>query len=541
MIKRALLSVYDKKGIVEFAAGLADIGIIIISTGGTAALLRKSGIKVTEVSEVTKFPEMMGGRVKTLHPKIHGGLLCKREDPSHVKDAKMHDIEMIDLIAVNLYPFEETVKQRIAEEDTVEMIDIGGPSMIRSAAKNFHDVAVLTDSEDYKQVLALLKTEKEIPLAKRKELAAKAFRKTASYDAAIAQYFSKEAFPEKIVLSFSKRQGMRYGENPYQEAAFYVSDTLVEPCIANAEQLHGKELSYNNIMDADAALEIVKEFSDPCTAVIKHANPSGVALDQNISGALAKAYNADPLSAFGCIIAMNRMCDLECAQFLKDKFVEVIIAEDFKEDARMLLEKKKNIRLLRVKGIKECYDRGCRHEKFTGKKVIGGLLIQTRNFPIISADTVNIIHNMKPTPDEVTALTEEAKKGKLSKLLCVTKKKPTKEQLKDLLFAMKVCKHVKSNSVLYAKDLVTVGIGAGQMSRVDAAMIATTKSAGRAKGAVMASDAFFPFRDGIDEAAKAGVIAIIQPGGSVRDKEVIDAANEHGIAMVFTGVRLFLH
>ena len=540
MIKRALISVFDKTGIVEFAKELDKLGVEILSTGGTASKLKDAGIKVKDVSQYTGFPEMMDGRVKTLHPKIHGGLLALRNNKEHMKQAKESNIEMIDMVVVNLYPFEETVKKKLSFEETIEMIDIGGPSMVRSAAKNFKDVLVIIDPNDYKWIIKEIKSGKKIPIEKRKELAKKVFEITSVYDSLIAKYLTEEQFPRIFSGLYIKKQEMRYGENPYQDAAFYTDLSSKEPGVGNSEQLHGKELSYNNIMDTDSALEIVKEFCEPCAAVIKHANPSGVAASDKIEDALEKAYNADPLSAFGCIIALNRKCNKACAEFLNDKFIEVIIAPDYDKEVLDMLMEKKNRRILKLPTLQACY-KGNIKEELTTKKVVGGLLVQTRNFPLLDLEEVKIIKKENPTQEDIEKLTKEAKKGTLKNLICVTKKQPTKEQLKDMIFAMKVCKHVKSNSVLYAKNLVTIGIGAGQMSRVDATIIATKKSEGKAKGAVMASDAFFPFRDGVDEAAKAGISAIIQPGGSVRDDEVTKAANEHDMAMVFTGVRLYKH
>jgi phosphoribosylaminoimidazolecarboxamide formyltransferase/IMP cyclohydrolase len=543
MIKRALISVFDKTGIVDFAKELDRLGVEILSTGGTAAKFREEGIKVKDVSEYTGFPEMMDGRVKTLHPKIHGGLLALRGNTAHMDQAKKNHIEMIDMVVVNLYPFEDTVKKNLHFEETIEMIDIGGPSMIRSAAKNFKNVIVLVDPKDYASVLEAIKSGTEISFEKRKELAKKVFETTAAYDAAIMNYLKnkEELFPNKLVLSYNKKQDMRYGENPYQSAAFYESPNSIEPSITTATQLQGKELSYNNIMDGDAAVEIVKEFKEPCCAVIKHANPSGVSVSEKIEDALIKAYNADALSAFGCIIALNRTCNKACAEFLKDKFLEVVIAVDFDKEALAIFAEKKNVRLMKLPGLQDFYTKKAKHELLTTKKVVGGVLVQTRNFPELDLGEVTIVHKEAPTKEDIEKMTEEAKKGTLKELICVTKKSPSKDQLKDMVFAMKVCKHVKSNTIIYAKGLTTVGIGAGQMSRVDAAKIAGIKSEGRSKDAVMASDAFFPFRDGVDEAAKAGISAIVHPGGSIRDKEVIDAANEHGIAMVFSGTRLFLH
>jgi phosphoribosylaminoimidazolecarboxamide formyltransferase/IMP cyclohydrolase len=540
-IKRALISVYDKEGIVEFARELDNLGVEILSTGGTAKKLKDEGINVKDVSEYTGFPEMMDGRVKTLHPKIHGGLLALRDNSKHMKQAKENGVGMIDLVVVNLYPFEETVAKKLPFDETIEMIDIGGPSMVRSASKNFKDVLVVMDPADYGWIIKEIKAGKDIPFDKRRMLAAKVFRQTTDYDCAIADYLNagKILFPQRIAFSFTKKQAMRYGENPYQDAAFYV-DGSGEPGIGDAEQLHGKELSYNNIMDSDGALNIIKEFSQPCCSVIKHANPSGVAVSDKIETALEKAYNADPLSAFGCIIAMNRKCNKACAEFLKDKFIEVVIAPDYDKEAFDMLMEKKNRRLLKLAKLDNFYDNR-KKELLTTKKVVGGMLVQTRNFPDMNIDEVRIVKNTAPTKEDIAKLTEDARNNNLRELICVTEKQPTKEQLKDMVFAMKVCKHVKSNSVMYAKDLVTIGIGAGQMSRVDATIIATRKSEGKAKGAVMVSDAFFPFRDGIDEAAKSGISAIIQPGGSIRDAEAIKAANEHGLAMVFSGTRLFLH
>ena len=541
MIKRALISVFDKKGIVDFAKELSKLNIAILSTGGTAKSLKEAGIKVKDVSDYTGFPEMMDGRVKTLHPKIHGGLLALRNNKEHMAQAKKNGIEMIDLVVVNLYPFEDTVKKKLSFAETIEMIDIGGPSMLRSASKNFKEVLVIVDPADYGQVIESLKNKKEITIEKRKELAKKVFDRTAAYDAAISSYLGNEkVWPDSLLLSYKKKQEMRYGENQYQEAGFYIDPLSVEIGIGDAEQLSGKELSYNNIMDTDGALEIVKEFIEPCAVVIKHANPSGVAVAKKIEEAMEKAYNADPLSAFGCVIALNRVCNKAIAQFLDDKFIEVVIAPDYDKDALGMLTSKKSRRILKLPKLNDFYKKRER-EALTIKKVVGGLLVQTRNFPNLNFENVKIIKKDYPTIKEIEKLTDEARKGTLKELYCVTKKQPTKEQLKDMVFATKVCKHVKSNSVMYAKDLVTVGIGAGQMSRVDATIIATRKSEGKAKGAVMVSDAFFPFRDGIDEAAKSGISAIIQPGGSIRDKEVIDAANEHGLVMVFSGVRLFKH
>ncbi|MBR9706763.1 bifunctional phosphoribosylaminoimidazolecarboxamide formyltransferase/IMP cyclohydrolase [Candidatus Pacearchaeota archaeon] len=541
-IKKALISVFDKEGIVEFAKELEKLGTEILSTGGTAKKLKQEGIKVTDVSEYTGFPEMMDGRVKTLHPKIFGGLLALRGNKEHMEQARYNNVEMIGLVVVNLYPFEDTVKKNLSEEETIEMIDVGGPSMIRAASKNYQDVLVVVDPNDYGWIIKDLKEGKKISIEKRKELAKKVFERTSAYDSAIFNYLSDKhaLFPVKLSSTLNKKQVMRYGENPYQDAAFYTDPNAKEPGVGDSEQISGKELSYNNIMDTDGALEIVKEFVEPCAAVIKHANPSGVSVDKDIDKALEKAYMADPLSAFGCVIALNRNCNKKCAEFLQDKFIEVVIAPDFDKEAADLLMKKQNRRLLKLPSLKDFY-KNKEKELLTTKKVVGGLLLQTRNFPEFNLDEVKIKKNPNPKKEDIDKLIKKAKEGTLKEMIYVTKIEPTKEQIKDMIFAMKVCRHVKSNSVLYAKDLVTIGIGAGQMSRVDATIIATRKSEGKAKGAVMVSDAFFPFRDGIDEAAKAGISSIIQPGGSIRDDEVIKAADEHNISMVFSGVRLFIH
>lgn len=508
MIKRALISVFDKTGIVEFAKELDKLGVEILSTGGTAKKLKDAKIKVKDISEYTGFPEMMDGRVKTLHPKIHGGLLALRNNKEHMKQAKENNIEMIDLVVVNLYPFEDTVKKNISFEETIEMIDIGGPSMIRSAAKNFRDVIVLTDPDDYKTVLEKIKKGEGLSLEERKEFAKKVFLRTLVYDSMIANYLEKEEFPKSIVLPFNKIQDLRYGENPHQRGAFYREPILNETSIVNARQLWGKELSYNNIFDGDGALELVKEFKNPAVAVIKHANPCGVAERDTIEKAFEDAYNVDPMSAFGCVIAMNGPCTLKVAEMTKGKFIELLIAPSFKKDAlEFLKENKENCRILEVGELKKS-SKG--HDM---KKVVGGLLIQSREWPDIEKVELKV----------------------------VTKRKPTKEELEDLKFAWKVNKHTKSNSVVFCRNKTAYGLGVGQMSRVDASIIAKRKSAGRAEGGAMSSDAFFPFRDAVDEAAKAGIKSIIQPGGSVRDEEVIRAADEHGMAMVFSGVRLFRH
>jgi len=513
-IKRALISVFDKRGVVEFARELKSLNVEILSTGGTAGLLREHKISVVDVSDYTDFPEMMNGRIKTLHPKIHGGILALRGKKEHMQNARKHKIEMIDMVVVNLYPFLKTVSRKGASlKEAIEQIDIGGPTMIRSAAKNYEHVAVVVDPNDYGKLAKELKQNRNnISKETLRYLAVKAFKYTGSYDTIIGDYlcrcYERKHFPETLNLTFSKLQDLRYGENPHQRGAFYKEPFTHETCIASAKQLFGKELSYNNIMDADAAFELIKEFSEPTAAVIKHANPCGVASRKTIAEAFKTAYNVDPMSAFGCIIALNRKCDLETAKLTKDKFIEVIVAPSYDNAAlKYLKETKKNLRILETGPITKS------NIGYDMKKIVGGLLVQTRNWPNVE----NV------------------------KLKTVTKRKPTKKELDDLMFCWKVNKHVKSNSVVFAKNKVAYGIGAGQMSRVDSSIIAARKSAGRAKGGVMSSDAFFPFRDAVDAAAKAGIKAVIQPGGSIRDEEVIKAADGHGMAMVFSGVRLFKH
>lgn len=508
MIKRALISVFDKTGIIEFAKELDKLGVEILSTGGTAKKLKEAGIKVIDVSDYTGFPEMMGGRVKTLHPKIHGGLLALRENQDHMNQAKQNNIEMIDMVVVNLYPLEETVKKGVSFEETIEMIDIGGPSMIRSAAKNFKHVIVLTDPNGYQIVLDKLKKGEDLTIDERKNLAKKVFERTAIYDSIISNYLEKEEFPKNIIFPFNKIQDLRYGENPHQRGAFYKESILNETSMANAKQLWGKELSYNNIFDGDGALELTKEFKNPAVSVIKHANPCGVAERDTIEKAFEDAYNVDPMSAFGCVIAMNRPCSLKVAEMTKGKFIELLIAPSFDNDAlEFLKENKQNCRILEVGELKKS------SKGYDMKKVVGGILIQSREWPNI---------------EDI-------------ELKCVTKRKPTEKELVNLKFAWKVNKHTKSNSVVFVKDKTGYGMGVGQMSRVDASIIARRKSDGRTDGGSMSSDAFFPFPDAVEAAAEAGIKSIIQPGGAKKDQEVIDKCDELGIAMVFSGVRLFKH
>ena len=514
-IRRALISVSDKAGVVPLAQALAAHGAEILSTGGSARALREAGVAVTEVADHTGFPEILDGRVKTLVPQVHGGLLARRDDPAHLAQMAQHGIAPIDLVCVTLYPFEQTVASGAAPADCVENIDIGGPAMIRSAAKNFASVAVLTDAAQYEAFLAEL-ARGGTTLALRTRLAAEAYARTAAYDAAIAAWFARdEAFPPRLTLSGTKRQGLRYGENPHQQAAFYVNGT--RPGVATARQVQGKELSYNNLNDTDAAFECVAEFDGPTVAIVKHANPCGVATARTLAEAWGMALRCDPTSAFGGIVAVNRTLDADAAEHIARIFTEVIIAPDADEAAMAILSRKKNLRLLLTGGLPDPADPG-----MTIKTVAGGFLAQSRDTGRITA----------------------------ADLRTVTQRAPSRAELADLVFAFRVCKHVKSNAIVHAKDGATTGIGAGQMSRVDSARIAAWKGeeAGRAaglppltEGGVVASDAFFPFADGLEAAIAAGATAVIQPGGSMRDAEVIAAADKAGVAMVLTGMRHFRH
>jgi phosphoribosylaminoimidazolecarboxamide formyltransferase/IMP cyclohydrolase len=515
MIKRALISVSDKTGLVEFAGRLAKKGVEILSTGGTAKALREARIRVKDVSEYTGSPEIMDGRVKTLHPKIHGGLLARRDLAGHMAEAAKNGIEIIDLVVVNLYPFENTVADEdVAEADAVEQIDIGGPSMVRSAAKNFKFVTIVTDPADYDSVAGEIEKTGETALETRKNLAWKAFEKTARYDRAISNWFRKIlGQPELLELHYEKVQKLRYGENPHQKAAFFRNPENHDANVTNAKVLHGKELSFNNIVDANSALELVKEFERPTVVFIKHNNPCGVASAETVLEAFEKSWKVDVQSAFGSVIAFNRPVTKEVAQYIQDNkiFVELIVCPSFEISALKILTKKPNIRLLETGALKLDL------EKRDIKKVAGGILVQSGN---------------------TYTVTEKD-------LKTVTKKGPTKDQIRAMLFANKVCKHVVSNAVVFAKsengvDRVTA-IGAGQMSRVDSVYIAAHKGGEEIKGSVMASDAFFPFPDGVEGAAAAGAVAIIQPGGSVRDAEVIETADRLGLAMMTTGIRLFRH
>ncbi len=514
-IERAVISVSDKEGIVDFCKGLSQMGVELLSTGGTAKLLSSHGLKVVNISDYTGSPEMMDGRVKTLHPAIFAGLLARRDSEEHMRQLREAGLKRIDMVVVNLYPFREAVLDKGGDlNEVIENIDIGGPSMIRAAAKNSASVAVVTDPKRYPALLDELKANGgELSQATLRSLMLEAFRLTAYYDALIASHlgstFGDEGFPGTYCMGLEKRQDLRYGENPQQAAAFYVDPFAKGVCVSRSEQLHGKELSYNNILDLEAALELVREFERPTAIVIKHTNPCGVASADTISEALVQAYNVDPLAAFGCVIGLNRPVDVPTATEVSQHFVDCLIAPTFEPAALEVLRRKKNIRLLRT-NAPIALDEA---PEWRMKRIKGGLLVQTNRYVPITAKDLKV----------------------------VTERAPTEEEVRGLLFANKVCKHVWSNSIILAKGETVVGIGAGQMSRVDASMIAVHKAGDKARGSVLASDAFFPFRDGLDTAAEAGITAVIQPGGSIRDQEVIDAANEHGIAMVFTGVRLFRH
>ncbi|WP_160033733.1 bifunctional phosphoribosylaminoimidazolecarboxamide formyltransferase/IMP cyclohydrolase [Paenibacillus sp. An7] len=513
-IKRALVSVSDKTGIVDFCRELSNLGVEIISTGGTSSLLSKEGIPVIGISDVTGFPEIMDGRVKTLHPAVHSGLLAVRDNEEHQKQMKDLGLDYIDLVVVNLYPFQETIaKPDVSYEDAIENIDIGGPTMLRSAAKNHAFVSVVVDANDYSQVLAEVREQGDTTLETRKQLAAKVFRHTASYDALISDYLSNvngDPLPERYTVTYEKIQDLRYGENPHQQAAFYRKPLAPQGTLTTAEQLHGKELSYNNINDANAALQIVKEFEEPTVVAVKHMNPCGVGTGESIYQAYMKAYSADPTSIFGGIVAANRIIDADTAAKLSEIFLEIVLAPDFTEEALEILTKKKNIRLLKMGELSSAKERT---SQFVVTSIDGGMVVQQSDVHSVDADDLQV----------------------------VTDRAPSEEELKQLLFGWKVVKHVKSNAIVLASDNMTVGVGAGQMNRVGAAKIALEQAADKAKGAVLASDAFFPMGDTVELAAKHGITAIIQPGGSIKDEESIKAANENGIAMVFTGVRHFKH
>nr|MBU1328644.1 bifunctional phosphoribosylaminoimidazolecarboxamide formyltransferase/IMP cyclohydrolase [Candidatus Omnitrophota bacterium] len=520
-IKRALISVSDKKGLEELVKVLNEFKVEILSTGGTAKLIAGLGIPVKSVSDYTGFPEMLDGRVKTLHPKVHGGLLAIRDKKEHMEQIRKHDIGLIDMVVVNLYPFEKTVaKSDVKLEEAIENIDIGGPSMLRSAAKNSKDVVVVCNPDRYKDVIEeLKKNDGAVSDELHFKLGVEVFEKTSKYDAVIYSYLKKQVegegsmvegkeFPDVLELKLEKVQGLRYGENPHQKASFYKDKNISVVGIANAKQLHGKELSFNNIIDLDAALEIVKEFKEPAASVIKHTNPCGVASNKTLADAYNNALDCDKLSAFGSIVGLNRVVDLKTAEaIINAGFTECIIAPSYEKKALDILMDKKNLRLIEVgelKGIEKDYDL---------KKVVGGLLIQDRDIFHIEEKDLKV----------------------------VTKKKPAKEEIESLLFGWKIVKHVRSNAIVLSQGTKTVGVGAGQMSRVDSMVIAIMKSKGLSKGATCASDAFFPKEDAIEEAKRAGITSIIQPGGSIRDEHVIKACDDAGISMVLTGVRHFKH
>ena len=511
MKKRALISVYDKTGIVEFSKALVEMGWEIISTGGTAKELQKHNIVTIDISTITKFPECLDGRVKTLHPRIHAGLLAVRENPSHMATLQELDVETIDIVVNNLYPFRETLqKTNVKHEEIVENIDIGGPSMLRAAAKNYKYVAVVVDPADYVSIIEELKNHGQVTIESKEYLAAKVFQYTASYDALISEYFNNKFninAPDRITFTYVKKQELRYGENPHQKAAFYSEFIHTSGTLSDAEQLHGKELSFNNLNDTNGALETLKEFEQPTVVAVKHANPCGIGSDDKIENACLKAYEADKVSIFGGIIAANEEVNEEMAKILDKIFIEVIIAPSYSQEALHLLKRKQNIRILKLTNIRKND-----YTTFTMRSIMGGALLQERN---------NLL--MK------------------SPLNTVTKRKPTQKEMEDLIFAWRSVKHVKSNGIVLAKDLQTVGIGPGQVSRIWALENAIRQAGTSAFESVMASDAFFPFSDCVEAAHQAGITAIIQPGGSIRDQESIEAANKYNIAMVFTDIRHFKH
>lgn len=510
-MKRALISVYDKSGIIEFAKDLKDLGWEIISTGGTSKILKEANIDIIEIEEITNFPEILDGRVKTLNPNIHGGILYKRDNETHINTLKELNINSIDMVVNNLYPFEETLKREgVSHEEIIENIDIGGPSMIRAAAKNYKDVIAIIDPKDYDLIINELKNNKDTSLETRQYLAAKVFQYTAYYDSLISNYFNKLEnidFPNILNLSFKDKQELRYGENPHQKAAFYKEIDNLEGTISGGIQLHGKELSFNNINDSNGALEILKEFEEPTIVAVKHANPCGIGSGENLLEAYEKAYESDKISIFGGIIAANREIDEKVAEKINEIFIEIVMAPDFTEEALNILKSKKNIRLIKIPNImKKDYP------FYDIKKVLGGILLQERDTKILDGE-----------------------------LKVVTKRKPTEKEMLDLLFAWKAVKGVKSNSVLLAKNKGTIGIGMGETNRVWAVEKAIERAGDKAQGSVLASDGFFPFKDSVEALAKAGITAIIQPGGSIRDEESIIEADKNNMAMIFTGIRHFKH
>ncbi|MDI6792422.1 MAG: bifunctional phosphoribosylaminoimidazolecarboxamide formyltransferase/IMP cyclohydrolase [bacterium] len=508
-IRRVLISVSDKRGIIALAEQLNQLEVSIISTGGTANVLKEAGIPVTVISDVTKFPEILEGRVKTLHPAVHGGILAKRS-PDHLEELGKYGIEPIDMVVVNLYPFAETVRRSPSEEEAIENIDIGGPTMIRAAAKNYKYVASVVNPARYEEIITALREnghclQEDLLFS----LAREAFAHTAAYDALIANYFQRDVkFPETLNLSYTRVGDLRYGENPHQQAAFYRRPEIRSPSIGNAEKLWGKELSYNNLLDLDAGLETVREFDEPAAVVIKHNNPCGVARGDSLSEAYLQARECDPVSAFGGVVGLNQPVDTETARRITETFIEAVLAPDFTPEALEILQEKRDLRIIKVGSLE-----GMGPREMYLRQVTGGLLVQDRDLAQIDRDNLKV----------------------------ATQRQPTEEEIAAFLFGWKVVKHVKSNAIILVLPDRTVGIGAGQMSRIDSTRIAIAKAGDKIAGAVLVSDAFFPFRDNVDEAAKAGIKAIIQPGGSVRDEEVIKAADEHNMAMVFTGRRHFRH
>ncbi|HHW69764.1 MAG TPA: bifunctional phosphoribosylaminoimidazolecarboxamide formyltransferase/IMP cyclohydrolase [Clostridiales bacterium] len=515
MKRRAILSVSDKTGIVELGKKLSSLNFEIVSTGGTAQVLKNAGVKVTNITDVTGFPECLDGRVKTLHPKVHAGILAMRDNKEHMRQLKELNITPIDIVVINLYPFKDTIlKEDVTLEEAIENIDIGGPSMLRAAAKNYRDVTVVVDPNDYNRVVEELEMNGNISLDTKFELAIKVFEHTAHYDALIFDYLRKQAgkdeFPELLTLTFEKAQDMRYGENPHQRAVFYREVDNVAGALTSARQLHGKELSFNNINDANGAIDLLKEFDEPTVVAVKHSNPCGVSSADNIYDAYVEAYEADPVSIFGGIIAANREIDKKTAEEINKIFIEIVIAPSYTDDALEILSKKTNIRILELPDISTHIPEGT----WDFKRVYGGLLLQEWNTKLL------------PSKEE---------------LKVVTKKQPTEKEMEDLIFAWKLVKHTKSNAIVIAKDKRSLGIGPGQVNRIWAALNAIERGGDDVKGAVMASDAFFPFPDCVEAAAKAGITAIIQPGGSIRDKESIEACDKYGIAMIFTSMRHFKH
>lgn len=540
---RALISVSDKTGVVEFAKALEEMGAEIISTGGTHKKLEEAGVKVTGVSEITGFPECLDGRVKTLHPKVHGGILARRDVPEHMEQMEKLGVEPIDIVVINLYPFQQTImKPGVTMEDAIENIDIGGPAMLRSSAKNHKDVTVVCDPVDYDEVIAALKaggTTYEM----RYRLALKVFQQTAAYDAMIAEYLARESeesvesFPQRVTMTYEKIQDLRYGENPHQKAAYYREVRPWKGALTKAEQLHGKELSFNNINDTNGALEALKEFTEPAVVAVKHANPCGVAVANSLICAYRKAHDCDPVSIFGGIVACNRPVDRETAEEMNKIFIEIVIAPDFEEDALEILKQKTNIRLLKLPDILAPTPEG----NLDIKRVTGGILLQDTDGKLF--DVENAPKPDQPATDAVSGQ-EESAVGKVindGKFMVVTEKEPEESQLRDLEIAMKVVKHTKSNGIVFVKDGMTIAIGPGQTNRIWAVENGIRRCLFDMKGAVMASDAFFPFDDCVTAAAEAGITAIVQPGGSMRDGESIAKANELGIAMVFSGLRHFKH